>query len=219
MNILLMSNFSNPRYSSVWGFLLERGHLVDTTQDHRKLDLTKYDIGVAFYYRKMVSQADLDTIQYGVINNHPGKLPEVRGAFTNVWPVMDSRIPCGVTIQLMDAGLDTGPIIAENTVEVSPTDTGETLWYRLVEEQYHLFCRTWPRIEQEVPDITTYKQYGRPWTYKMADVIDDLDKWQNGGAILNYLRARTFPPFDSAYVVRNGRKIGVRVQLEDLGPA
>jgi methionyl-tRNA formyltransferase len=222
MNILLMGNFTNPRFDDVVVFLASRGHTVDQTQDHRlwPKDLTGYDIGVSFYYRVMVKQKDLDQFKYGVINNHPGKLPEVRGAFTNIWPI-SAGAPCGVTVQLMDAGLDTGPIIAEREVEIFATDTGENLWNRLVDNQYRLFCDTWPRIEQEVPNITTYPQSGVPRTWKMSDVDlnDNLSRMDDGDFYFDLLRARTHSQYPGCFVVRDGRKIGIRVQLEDLGPA
>ena len=224
MNILLMANMSNPRFHSVWKFLASSNHQVDVTEDHREMDLTKYDLGVSWYYRKMVGQKALDTFRHGVINLHPGRLPDYRGAFTNVFPIACGT-DAGVSMQLMDAGLDTGPMIAERVVKVLPTDTGETLWYRLVEEQYQFLVDEWPRVESEIlaGTLKVYPQrngtFDEPWKMQDAFDLDNLDQYDEFGEAYDVLRARTHSQYPGCYVIRDGRKIGVRVQLEDLGPA
>lgn len=222
MNVLLMSNFSNPRYRSVMDSLYFRGHNVTSTEDHRKMNLSYFDIGISWYYRVIVKQPELDAFKYGVYNYHPGHLPECRGAFTNIFPIV-CKFPAGVSMQKMDAGLDTGPMISRRTVAIFPTDTGETLWHKLVEAQYRMFIEDWPLVEKQILDgeLWTYPQEGEARTWKMSDTgaFDNLDTIPNSELVIDILRARTFPPHESAYIVRNGRKIGVRVQLEDLGPA
>ena len=227
MNILLMANTTNPKFPAVLRYLGSRTHHVTVTDDHRGMNVSKFDIGIAWYYRVVVTQEYLDQFKYGVINNHPGKLPEVRGAYTNIWPISVGA-PCGVSIQKMDAGLDTGPLIADRLISVLPTDTGESLWHRLVESQFELFCDTWPMIESGLlsGNLKTYPQYGQPQVWKTSMVIpndnlSDLMAWGSCDAdeVVDYLRARTHSQYPGAYIIRDGRKIGVRVELEDLGPA
>ena len=224
MNILLMANMSNPRFHSVWKFLASSNHQVDVTEDHREMDLTKYDLGVSWYYRKMVKQNALDTFKYGVLNLHPGALPDFKGAFTNVFPIA-CGCDAGVTMQMMDAGLDTGPIVAERVVKVLPYDTGETLWYRLVEAQFQMFVEEWPRVESEIlaGTLKTYPQsegsFGEPWKMQDAFDLDCLNQYEDVDEFFDVIRARTHSQYPGAYIIRDGRKIGVRVQLEDLGPA
>ena len=221
MRILLMANTANPKFPNVLRYL-GRNHQITVTDDHREMNVSQFDVGVSWYYRVLVKQGYLDQFKYGVINNHPGKLPEVRGAYTNIWPIAFG-VPCGVSIQKMDAGLDTGPLIAERNVDILPTDTGESLWHRLVENQFELFCDTWPEIERGLlsESLHTYPQVGHPAVWKMKDVddYDNISKWDDGDAVVDYLRARTHSQHSGAYVVRDGRKIGIRVELEDLGPA
>jgi folate-dependent phosphoribosylglycinamide formyltransferase PurN len=52
----------------------------------------------------------LDVPRLGVLNLHLGLLPEIRGMSTSEWSLL-TRVPVGVTIHYIDAGIDTGPIL------------------------------------------------------------------------------------------------------------
>jgi methionyl-tRNA formyltransferase len=52
----------------------------------------------------------LDVPRLGVLNVHLGLLPEIRGMSTSEWSLL-TRVPVGVTIHYIDAGIDTGPIL------------------------------------------------------------------------------------------------------------
>jgi methionyl-tRNA formyltransferase len=65
----------------------------------------------------------------GVLNPHPGLLPDYRGVDVLHWAVHNGDTP-GVTIHFLDAGVDTGPVVAQRTLEVQPGDTMESLTRR-----------------------------------------------------------------------------------------
>jgi methionyl-tRNA formyltransferase len=52
----------------------------------------------------------LDVPRFGVLNIHLGLLPEIRGMSSPEWSLLN-RVPVGITIHYMDAGIDTGPIL------------------------------------------------------------------------------------------------------------
>jgi folate-dependent phosphoribosylglycinamide formyltransferase PurN len=52
----------------------------------------------------------LEIPRLGVLNVHLGLVPEVRGMSTPEWSLL-TKVPCGITIHFMDAGIDTGPIL------------------------------------------------------------------------------------------------------------
>ena len=60
------------------------------------------------------------------LNLHPALLPWNRGANPNVWPLVDES-PAGVTLHVMDARIDTGPLMHQIGVPAYPDDTAETL--------------------------------------------------------------------------------------------
>ncbi len=65
------------------------------------------------------------------INAHPSLLPKYRGPNPYFWTIRNQETTTGVTLHLMDEGYDTGAILAQEEVNILPTDTGETLKQRV----------------------------------------------------------------------------------------
>lgn len=175
------------------------------------------DIGLSFLFDYILSAEFIDLFPAGIVNLHPSYLPFNRGQYPNVWSIVEGT-PAGVTLHYIDAGIDTGDLIAQTEVRVRPVDTGESLYRRLEEAGFSLFQETWPLIRAgEAPRIV---QSSEPGTYhRTRDVerIDaiDLDRLYRAGELIDILRARTFPPYRGAYFHAEGRRIYLRLQLLD----
>ena len=69
----------------------------------------------------------------GMLNAHPGLLPEVRGSASPAWSVYHD-IPIGATCHFIDPGIDTGDIVGKREIPIHKGDTYEKLcWLTLVE--------------------------------------------------------------------------------------
>ena len=75
-----------------------------------------YDLIISFGYCKIINRSILDRIKCPIINLHISYLPFNRGAHPNFWSFFDNT-PSGVTIHLIDEGIDTGPIIYQKIVK------------------------------------------------------------------------------------------------------
>ena len=174
----------------------------------------KADVALSFYFGYILKSSFLDLFPNGVLNLHPSFLPYNRGAYPNIWSIIDGT-PAGVTLHYIDEQIDTGHIISQRLVTVEITDTGKTLYEKLERASVSLFCEVWPRIA--LGDILPIAQEGIGSSYRMADVakIDEIELSKSYLAkdLLNILRARTFPPFRGAYFWHEGRKIYIHVQL------
>jgi methionyl-tRNA formyltransferase len=60
----------------------------------------------------IVRRGLLDALPRGVLNAHLGLLPEIRGMSAPEWSLLRG-VPLGVTVHLMDPGIDTGPVVCE----------------------------------------------------------------------------------------------------------
>lgn len=67
----------------------------------------------------IVRRALLDALPGGILNAHLGLLPRVRGMSSPEWSLL-LDVPLGVTIHLMDTGIDTGPILLERRLAPPP---------------------------------------------------------------------------------------------------
>lgn len=68
---------------------------------------------------RRIGPALLAAPRIGVLNVHPGILPKYRGASCPEWAIYNGD-PVGVTAHFMDAGLDSGPIVASRLLEFTP---------------------------------------------------------------------------------------------------
>lgn len=103
------------------------------------------DFLVSFGYRHIIKPDVLEQFQGRAINIHISLLPWNRGADPNLWSFLEDS-PKGVTIHVIDEGLDTGPILAQEEVRPSPDDTLKTSYERLIERAIALFSMEWPAL-------------------------------------------------------------------------
>ncbi|WP_053980276.1 formyltransferase family protein [Marinagarivorans algicola] len=80
-----------------------------------------YDLVVSYGYRHIISADMIKSLACPIFNLHIAYLPYNRGAHPNFWSFYDNT-PSGVTIHLVDDGIDTGPIVVQEYVNFSEDD-------------------------------------------------------------------------------------------------
>lgn len=91
----------------------------------------KPDLIVVVAYGQILPQTILDLPKLGCLNVHTSLLPKYRGAAPIQWAILDDETETGVTIMKMDAGLDTGDILAQTKTPIHASDNSPTLHDRL----------------------------------------------------------------------------------------
>jgi len=92
--------------------------------DFMGLDL---DVAVVAAYGLILPQAVLDAPQYGCLNIHASLLPRWRGAAPIQRAILEGDSETGITIMQMEAGLDTGPMIARRAVPIRSESTAQSI--------------------------------------------------------------------------------------------
>lgn len=176
----------------------------------------RYDWIVGAGFRYIVPEDILERVD-SACNVHTSYLPWGRGAHPNVWSIVDDE-PAGVTVHEMTAGLDRGPIYAQERVSVSFGDVGRDVHERLEDAAVDLFTRTWPAMRSG--SLQPYPQppggtYHRSEELRWLAAIDLNDRvtWRHA---LNVLRALTFPPHENLVVEDHGRQYHVEIRLRDI---
>ncbi|MGA7991374.1 MAG: formyltransferase family protein [Thermoanaerobaculia bacterium] len=177
------------------------------------------DIGVSVSFGYILAREVLEIFPAGCINVHTGFLPYNRGAYPNVWSIVD-RTPAGVAIHYIDEGIDTGDIIARRELPVEPVDTGASLFEKLEGAALSLFQETWPLLlEGRAPRIHQNPSEGT--CHRVADVarIDEIDLNRNyrAGDLIDVLRARSFAPHAGAFFQSGGRRVLLSLDLRYEG--
>jgi methionyl-tRNA formyltransferase len=91
------------------------------------------DVLVVAAYGLILPRAVLDWPRHGCLNVHASLLPRWRGAAPIARAIEAGDAATGITIMQMDAGLDTGPIVTQDTLDIDARETAGTLHDRLAE--------------------------------------------------------------------------------------
>jgi methionyl-tRNA formyltransferase len=89
------------------------------------------DVIVVAAFGQILPQSVLDIPSYGCLNIHPSLLPKYRGASPVAAAIMSGDEFTGVSIMLLDAGMDTGPVLARAAAAISPQDNAGSLTAKL----------------------------------------------------------------------------------------
>lgn len=139
----------------------------------------------------------------GVINVHPSLLPKYRGASPIAGALLAGEEKTGVTIMLMDEGMDTGPIMAQISIKILPEDTTGSLVERLARTGADLLLETLPRwLEGQIkpqPQDSARATYTKPIAKK-----DGLIDWSLP-AVEIWGRVRAFDPWPGAHTWWRGK--------------
>lgn len=192
--------------------------LGDTLKDAEttsKLRQLAPDLILSVLFGYVLPPEILDIPSKGCVNLHPSFLPYNRGAYPNVWSIVEET-PAGVTLHYMDKGLDTGAIISQRRVDVSPVDTGESLYAKLDRAALDLFSEYWPRLREgrvdAIPQARNDGTYHRSADVEEIDEIK-LDATYSARQLIDVVRARTFPPHKGAYFIVDGRRVHMELRL------
>lgn len=147
------------------------------------------------------------------LNLHTSLLPFNRGAYPNVWPLLDGT-PAGVTLHRMTLGFDEGPILHQREVRVGPADTAQSLYERLLDAAADLIGeRLLDALDSSEPGRSN--EGGTRHTEAEFRALRrlDLDRRMSARELIDLLRAMTFPPHRNLYFELDGEKYFVEIRL------
>lgn len=158
------------------------------------------DLIVVAAFGQILRANVLELPRYGCINVHASLLPRWRGAAPIQAAIMNGDKTTGATIMKMDAGVDTGSILAQRAVEILPDDTTGSLLPRLAEVGAELLVETLPRYLSGnlVPVAQDEDKATRAAMIHKEDAL--LDLTQPAEALER--RVRAFQPWPGTFIPR-----------------
>jgi methionyl-tRNA formyltransferase len=178
------------------------------------------DVLIAAAYGLILPQAMLDWPRHGAINIHASLLPRWRGAAPIQRALLAGDEDTGISIMQMDAGLDTGPVIARTIVPIAPRDTAGTLTVRLAAAGAEAIVRTLAQLAktgvlaskpQDAPAATYAGKIGR---------AEAAIRWNDDATTIDRV-VRALDPAPGAFATLEGVtiKIWAAEPTEGIGPA
>ena len=161
------------------------------------------DAAVVVAYGLLLPQELLDAPAHGCLNIHASLLPRWRGAAPIHRAIMAGDRETGICIMQMEAGLDTGPVLYQETISIAPDETTAVLHERLSD----LGARS---IVQSLKDLSQLQ--ARPQSSVGICYAQKIDKseaqidWSLPAEILDR-QIRGLSPFPGAWAMLRGERV------------
>ncbi len=135
------------------------------------------DLTVVVAYGLILPLEIIEAARYGSLNIHASILPKWRGAAPIHRAIMSGDSETGVCIMKMDAGLDTGPVVAKESTPIKADDTTSFLSERLADLGAKLLIETMKKIDELIPkpQATIEVSYAKKIDKKEAKIDWSLD--------------------------------------------
>ena len=165
------------------------------------------DLIVVVAFGQILSQNVLDLPPHGCLNVHASLLPRWRGAAPIPAAILAGDEASGVTIMRMDAGLDTGPILAQKEERIRPDDTSADLAKRLARLGAEL-------LVEKLPPYLAGNLAPRPQPEEGVTYAEQLEKndglldWSLPAVELDR-RVRAFTPWPGAFTTWRGQRLKI----------
>ncbi|MFA6526755.1 MAG: methionyl-tRNA formyltransferase [Candidatus Buchananbacteria bacterium] len=197
-----------------------------------ELKALQADMLVVVAYGQIIPQAILDLFPKGAINVHPSLLPKYRGASPIQSALLNGEKETGISIMLMDAKMDHGPILAQENFQLNGEETNSSLHEHLAKTGVQLLIKTIKEYltgnikpivqnDDEATFCTTItKEDGRLDWSQPAQIIKQkiyaFFPWPATWTTLNDKRIKIFPPV--AVLKTESDQIG-KLEITDSGLA
>lgn len=173
---------------------------------------------VVVAYGRMIPPWMLALPRLGCINLHASLLPKYRGAAPIQWAVAMGDAFTGNTTMLLEEGLDTGPVLLQQTVEIAPDQTAVDLFGLLAQSGAPLMVET-------LAGLAAGTLHPQPQNHERATFAPLLDR-EDGrmdfaarAAHELYNRWRGFQPWPGAFTTLDGKKLIVHRLAVAAAPA
>jgi methionyl-tRNA formyltransferase len=100
------------------------------------------DVIVMVAFGQILKQSMLSLTKYGVINVHGSLLPKYRGAAPINWAIIKGETKTGVTTMITEAGVDTGPMLLKEEIEIGQDMTSAELGDQMSHVGANLLIKT-----------------------------------------------------------------------------
>jgi methionyl-tRNA formyltransferase len=158
-------------------------------------------------FGQLLAQDVLDLPPFGCLNVHASLLPRWRGAAPVAAAILAGDDVTGVTIMQLDAGLDTGPLLAQRETAIRPDDTRATLQERLSYLGAQLLAETLPAYLAGELQPEAQAEGEATFADQLRKEDGELD-WSHSAVELDR-RIRAFAPWPGTFTYWGNRRLKI----------
>jgi methionyl-tRNA formyltransferase len=174
----------------------------------------KFDLFIIVAYGKILSEEIINLPKLGSINIHYSLLPKYRGASPVESAILNGDTETGITIQKMEFKMDSGPIIAQEKIQILPDEKASELRNRLIKIGGELLAKTLPNyVESNIKQVT--QDETKATFCKKIKKEDGLINFDDDG-IKNYNKFKAYSFWPRSFFFKNEKRIIIiDAKLED----
>jgi len=188
------------------------------SKEETALAALEADLAVVAAYGLILPQRILDLPRLGCINLHGSRLPRWRGAAPIQRAILAGDDETGVTVIDMEAGLDTGSMLAIERVPIDATTTAQILHDRLADLAAEMIVPLVDRLADDPESVFP----GEPQSDDKATYARKIDKdegridWQNPASAID-LKLRALNPWPGCWTLLDGQRLRLLEGVVDHG--
>ncbi len=167
---------------------------------------TRADVAVVFAYGRILPADVLRTPRLGCVNLHASLLPKLRGAAPIQWSIARGDSETGISLMLMDEGLDTGPVFTRRVIPIPQRCTGGELTEQLAALAVTVVREDLPLVAQ---GLRPEPQDAALATHAPPIQKDDLVLHFDQPAVVLERRIRAFAPLPAAFCYAGNKRLKV----------
>ena len=177
----------------------------------------KADFFVVVAYGKIIPEEILTLPNHGCVNVHPSLLPKYRGPSPIQSSLANGDTETGISIMLLDTGMDTGPILASETILLDDIETYTTLVKKIHTEGPGLLARTLKHFNQDKIKPLPQKSEGVSLS-KILTREDGHITWQEKMSVIDQ-KSRAYEIWPGLWTNWNNQNKINRLKLISLKPS
>src|ERR1700741_1928229 len=154
----------------------------------------------------IVSKQVIDSFPLGIINSHFSVLPEWRGADPISFAILSGQSKTGVSLMLIDEGMDTGNILTTKVLPISPIETPPSLTDKLIELSNALLQEYIPKYIAGTVSPRQQSHPGRATYSRKLTKEDGIIDWNKPAAVLER-EIRAFIEWPKSRTTFNGKDV------------
>ncbi len=180
----------------------------DGARERDRMIAARADVFVVVAYGRILPADILRVPPMGVVNVHPSLLPLYRGPSPVVTAILDGRTHTGVTVMLLDEGMDTGPVLAQSPpVRLTGRERTAELQARLFKEGAAMLPAVLTGL-QDGTVVPTPQDHSKATVTRLLDRSDGEIDWSLPAERIERM-VRAYDPWPGTFTSWNGKSLKI----------
>jgi methionyl-tRNA formyltransferase len=193
------------RVATQYGLKVLQHQKVSDTGFSRMIRDMKPDLLIVVAFGQILRKGLLDLPSWGALNIHASLLPKYRGAAPIQWAIINSETKTGLSAMRMDEGLDTGPVLFQEEVEIGLNETAGELHDRLAILAGKFLLTTLHGLATNQVDEKPQDSHKATYAPKIERSLSFI-RWDQPARVISAL-IRGLDPWPGAVTSINGKDI------------